>query len=537
MNNYKNKVWPIAAGSIFALTALVTVGLLMKVAGLNMLPVKYFVLAVLAVVFLLAIIFAFFFLLPWKKKAESAEAIEENKKKPVAKYVLRTIAMVLAIALVGADVVGIQMINKFEETMSNLSQDDDEVKVEEFVIGVYVRAEDKAQKLEDVKRHSFGYSLGYDRNNVRRALSVMQEELDRTLDLEEYSSITPMVDAVLAGEKGAFILSVEYMGILEEQEGYTDISSKVKCIHECVVTVETEIVEREEEDFDITKDPFVVYISGQDVTFRATYVRSDVNILAVVNPSTKQVLLINTPRDYYVPISVSDSGELDKLTHCGIYGIECSMDTLNDFYDIDIKHYAQINFTGFIRLIDAVGGISVYCEKDVSTDDGYTFVKGMNHLNGDQALRFVRERKLFEDGDNARGRHQMAVIKGLIAKMSSGSLLRNYNGVLDSMGRYFKTSLAQEDMSALVKMQLEDMAEWNVQSFAVDGTGKMKPTYSVPDANAYVMVPNENKVDHAKTLIQMVFDGKTIEKEDLVVPVVEPETENIEVVEDTEITE
>ena len=164
---------------------------------------------------------------------------------------------------------------------------------------------------------------------------------------------------------------------------------------------------------------------------------------------------------------------------------------MNDFYDIDIKHYAQINFTGFIRLIDAVGGISVYCEKDITTHDGYTFTKGTNHLNGDRALRFVRERKLFEDGDHARGRHQMAVIKGLIAKMSSGSLLKNYDDVLDSMGRYFRTSLKQEEMSALVKMQLEDMAEWNVQSFAVDGTGKMMPTYSVPDANAYVMFPSD----------------------------------------------
>ena len=537
MNNYKNKVWPIAAGSIFALAALATVGLMMKVAGLDMLPTKYFVLAILVVVFLLAFIYVGLFPLPWKKKVENVEnteATEATNKKPVANYVVRTIAMILAIALLCVDVIGIQMIYKFEETMSNLSQGDDGVKVEEFVIGVYVKTEDKAKNLEDAKRYSFGYSLGYDRNNVQKAISVMQEELDRTLDLEENTSIPAMVDAVLAGEKDAFILSASYMTVLEDQEGYADIASKVKCIHECVVTKETEIVEREEESFDITKDPFVVYISGQDVTFRATHVRSDVNILAVVNPSTKQIVLINTPRDYYVPISESASGELDKLTHCGIYGVECSIDTLNDFYDIDIKHYAQINFTGFIRLIDAVGGISVYCEQEISTDDGYTFVKGMNSLNGDKALRFVRERKLFQDGDHARGRHQMAVIKGLIAKMSSGSLLTNYDDVLDSMGRYFRTSLSKEDISALVKMQIGDLAEWNVQTFAVNGTGKMMITYSVPDVNAYVIVPNESTVNHAKSLIQMVFDGKVITKEDLVIPV-QPEAEDTESVEGTEI--
>ena len=518
MNNYKNKLWTIIAALVFVLTTIVTAGLLMKVAGLNMLPMKYLGLVILAVVFLLLIIFLFSFVFPIKKKdTENAEP----EKKSVAKYVLRTVAMLLAIALVVVDVVGIQMVNKFEETMSNLVEEEDEVKIEEFVIGVYVRVNDKAESLEDAKRYDFGYSLSYDRNNTRKAIGVMETELDRSLNLEEYNAIPAMVDAVLAEEKDAFILSAAYMTILEDQEGYTDISDKVKCIHECVVTTETEVVEREEENFDITKDPFIVFVSGHDVTFSATRANSDVNILAVVNPTTKQVLLVNTPRDYYVEISVSEDGALDKLTHCGIYGVECSMDTLNEFYDIDIRYYAQLNFTGFKRLIDAVGGISVYCEKDVVSAAGIAFQKGTNHLNGEEALAFVRERKQFGDGDNARGRHQMAVIKGLIAKMSSGSLLRNYDDVLDSMGRYFKCNVPQEDISALVKMQLGDMAEWNVQSYAVTGEGKNMTSYSLPDLKTYVMIPDEAMVEHAKTLIQMVYDGETIEKEDLKVPVAE----------------
>ena len=528
MNNFKNKVWPIIAGIIFAVTTIATGVLLVKLAGLNMLPTKYFVLVVLAVAFLLIIIFAFAFLLPWKKK----NATEE--KKPIAKYVLRTVALILACSLLAGDVVGIQMIQKFEETMAHHNdKEDEEVKIEEYVFGVYVPVEDKAETLEDAKRYDFVYSLGYDRNNTRKAISVIQEELDRTLNLEEYDSIPTMVDAVLNNEKDAFILSADYMTILEDQEAYSDIFSKVKCIYECVVTIETEIVQREEESFDITKDPFVVFLSGQDVTYSAKRAHSDVNILAVVNPTTKQVLLINTPRDYYVPISISESGELDKLTHCGIYGVECSIDTLTDFYDVDIKYYAQINFTGFEKLIDAIGGISVYCEKEITVPEGYTYVKGMNYLNGEEALRFVRERKLFGDGDHARGRHQMAVIKGIIEKMSSGSLLKNYDKVLNSMGKYFKWSLAQEEVSALVKMQLGDLAEWNVQSFAVNGTGKMMTSYSMPTLKAYVMIPNESAVNHAKTLIQMVYAGETIEKEDLTIPV-EPVVENTETVETTE---
>lgn len=513
MNNYKNNVWSIFAGIIFAFTTLATVGLLIKVAELNMLPWKYFGLAVFAVIFLLLIIFACAFLLPWKRKKEAPQ-------KNIGKYILRGVAILLAISLMIVDVVGIRMINKFEETMSNLVEGEEE-KIEEFVFGVYVLVNDKAETLEDAKRYDFGYCLGYDRNNTQKAINVLETELNRSLSLEEYQSVSDMVDAVLAGEKDAFILSTAYLDILKEQEDYADLLEKIKCIHEWAVTTQTEVVERNEESFDITKDPFIVYVSGHDTDYAASRANSDVNILGVVNPTTKQVLLVNTPRDCFVEISVSDEGEMDKLTHCGIYGVECSIDTLNEFYDVDIKYYAQLNFKGFVRLIDAVGGISVYCEKNVETPDGYTFKKGMNQFNGDQALRFVRERKMFGDGDHARGRHQMAVIKGLIQKMSSGSLLRNYDDVMDSMGKYFKCNVPQEELSALVKMQLSDLSEWNVQSYAVTGTGEKSTTYSLPNLKTYVMIPDEASVEHAKTLIQMVYDGEMIEEDDLKVPVEE----------------
>ena len=507
MNNHKSKVWPIIAGIIFVLAVLATAGLFIKVAGLNMLPMKYVGLAILAVVILFLIIFVCFFLVP-------------AKAKKVVKYVIRTMAVLLTLSLVMVDIVGIHMVNKFEETMDNLVDDEDqEVKVEEFVIGVYVLVDDKAETLDDVKRYDIGYSLSYDRNNTKKAIGLIENELDRDLELEEYRDIFEMVDDVLAKEKDAFILSTAYFDIMEGQEGYADILDKVKCVHECVVTSETQVAEREEKPFDITQDPFVIYVSGHDTNYIASRANSDVNILAVVNPATKQVLLVNTPRDFYVPISVSEDGALDKLTHCGAYGVECSMNTLSNFYDVDIKYYAQLNFVGFQRLVDALGGITVYSEKEFySTNEGIYFQKGANEVNGEQALAFVRERKQFGGGDRARGNHQMAVIKGMIEKMSSGSLLLKYNEILDCMGGYFRFNVAQEELAAVVKMQLNDMATWNVQSYAVTGIGESNTCYSMPNLKTYVMVPDEDTVTHAQTLINMVLDGETIEAEDLVVP-------------------
>lgn len=533
MNNHKSKVWTISAAIIFGLVALATAGLLVKVAGLNMLPMKYMGLAISVVVFLLLLILAFFFLLPIKKKVEEQATEEQPVKKPVAKYVLRSIAMILAIAMVVVDVVGIQMVNKFEETLANLREEEQQeekeseiVKIEEFVFGVFVLADDKAENLDDVKRYDLGYSLAYDRNNTKMAINVIENELDRKLKFEEFRDIFEMVDMTLSGEKDGFLLSTDYLDIIADQEGYEDIADKIRCVYECTVTIETDVAEKEEVPFDITKDTFIVYLSGHDTTFATKRANSDVNILAVVNPTTKQVLLINSPRDSYVEISVSPDGALDKLTHCGTYGVECSMETLGELYDIDVNYYAQLNFVGFTRLVDALGGITVYSEKEfVSTSEGILIPKGYSHLDGAAALEFVRERKQFSGGDRMRGQHQMAVIKGIIGQMSSGNLLRNYDDILDSMGKYFKWNFSQEDISALVKMQLGDMAEWNVQMYAINGTGDKKTSYSLPNLSTYVMIIDPATVDHAKTLIDMVYDGEIIEDEDLVLP---EKTENNE---------
>lgn len=507
MNMDKKKVWFIIAGILLAITVFVTAGFIVKVAGLNMLPMKYLGLVVFAVILLLAIICACFFL--W-----------QGKMKKIVKYVVRGIGVLLAVSLVCVDVVGIQMVNKFEETMSELTDDEEEpVKIEEFTFGVYVRAEDKAETLEDVKRYDFGYSLAYDRNHTKTAVNVVENDLDRNLNLEEHKDIFEMVNKVLNKELDAFILSVDYIDIIKAQEGYEDFDSKVKCVYEWIITSETQVAEMEEKTIDVTKDTFVLYISGNDTPRATTRANSDVNIMAVINPTTKQILLLNTPRDFYIPTSASPDRELDKLTHCGVYGVECSMETLSEYYDVDIKHYAQINFTGFVRLVDALGGITVYSEKEFyTTNEGYHFVQGANAVDGEHALAFVRERKQFSAGDHARGKHQMAVIKGMIQKMSSGSLLVNYNQILDSMGGYFRTNVSQEELSAIVKMQLDENPQWNIQTYAVSGVGENNTSFTLPRYSTYVMIPDENTVAHAKTLIQMVYAGETIEAEDLVTP-------------------
>ena len=227
--------------------------------------------------------------------------------------------------------------------------------------------------------------------------------------------------------------------------------------------------------------------------------------------------MINTPRDYYVPHPHSPYGTKDKLTHLGLYGAECSIEALETLYEADVNYYAQINFTGFEKLVDAIGGVTVYSDQAFSNKKGTLRVqKGENTFNGEEALAFARERYNVSGGDNSRGKNQMKLIAAIMKKVTSGTtIISNYSSILKSLSGMFTTNLSMEDVGRLVKMQLNDMATWNIQSYAVTGTGGYEKTYSIPGDSAYVMHPNEEAVEHARDLVKRVMDGEVLTAEDV----------------------
>ena len=286
----------------------------------------------------------------------------------------------------------------------------------------------------------------------------------------------------------------------------------------------------------ITKEPFVIYLSGVDNRGELTEnARSDVNILAAVNPETKRVALINTPRDYYVDLAGTDSK--DKLTHAGLYGVETSMATLGNLYGINVDHYIRINFTGFIRIIDALGGVDVYSDQAFTSvgSPGYydptTFVEGWNHLDGKSALAFARERHAFASGDIQRGINQMKVIDAMLNKIKSPALLMGFSKIMDAASDCFVTSFSQDQISALVRMQLSDFAEWDIESYTVTGTSATSTKcYSAKGQKLYVMKPDEASVNKAKEMIASVLGGEGSvastsqkpEKDDVFTPTTDP---------------
>ena len=276
----------------------------------------------------------------------------------------------------------------------------------------------------------------------------------------------------------------------------------------------TEAVAKEEESSQFVEEgsqeeenlgTFVVYFSGIDVWgWTDTKSRSDVNIIAAVNTNTRHIQLINTPRDYYVEMPISN-GAKDKLTHAGLYGVENSMGTLSMLYDIDIDYYLRVNFSGFEAIIDEMGGVDVYSEYDFTVDPIKHYTEGYNHLTGLEALAFVRERHAFSSGDNQRGRNQMALLNAMIQKVCSADFLANHDKIIEDLTDMYRTNIPDDVIAGLIFNQLLNNETWTVDSYAVTGTGGTETTYSTPDSAGYVMIPNDADVEQAKELLQSVL--------------------------------
>ncbi len=440
--------------------------------------------------------------------------IATSRKKAVA-----IVMSILSLLVTGAVAYGFLTITKLDKTLNNISTDS---RLEVVEMSVVVLKDNKAQTLTDISGYKVGY---YDQDAASEDMKTeLSANLTSDVDLTGYANPIFLADSLLKSDEEAIILNATYIDIISEIEGYEDFADKVRVLDTLHVETEAkydasdamptatnsdakaENIEEvtTEEPFKLSSgsDCFTVYISGIDTYGSVnTRSRSDVNILAVVNTNTGKIQLINTPRDYYVPLPISN-GSRDKLTHAGIYGIEVSEGTIGDLYGIQIDYYLRMNFTSFIKIIDELGGIDVNSDYDFTTKVGHYHInKGLNHLDGNQALGFARERYSFNAGDVQRGKNQMEVIKGIIAKLSSKEMLSNFDNLLAAISDSFQTDMPTDTMYSIVRYQLENNLTWSVDTYTVTGFDASDTTFSMPGAYAYVMVPNEDTVNEAKQLI------------------------------------
>ena len=265
----------------------------------------------------------------------------------------------------------------------------------------------------------------------------------------------------------------------------------------------------------LTYEPFNVMITGIDVSGTIDEKgRSDVNMLVTVNPNTSQILMTSIPRDYmiYMP---DKNYEMDKLTHTGNYGVDTTIQAEEDLLRTEINYYVKVNFTTVEKFIDAVGGVDVYSEYTFSPlNSGWTVYEGMNHMNGEQALAFARDRKSFEAGDNQRIKNQQAVVEAVIKKAtSSREMLLKYSNIVSSLKDYIKMSISSAEIKELIRMQISENPDWKIYKYSLRGEGDMLQTYSSQEY-LYVMTRDQKSVSKARELISGVLEGKELTKAD-----------------------
>lgn len=453
----------------------------------NIIPFKYMILVISLMVLW---IIALFFLLIFKTKRG------KNKKRKATGYVISGLLIILMALVFYYVNVTLGFFKGFG---------DNRYKEENYL--VLVLQDSSFQSLADLS------SIGYTSNelsNIDQALTKLNEET--TIENIKYDDTTEMFTDLINQEIDSVLIEESSMAIIYEEhkdyEGLFRIIDTIKIKTQIEITKET----------DVTNETFTVYISGIDSYGSiATVSRSDVNMVATINPKTKQVLLVSIPRDYYVQLR-GTTGYKDKLTHAGIYGIETSVGTLEDLLATDINYYFRVNFTSLEKIVDALGGIDVYSKYSFTSSKAsggtYYFSQGYNHMNGNQALAFSRERKNLPSsagGDRGRGENQQAVIDGIIRKAISPAIITSYSKILNSLKDSFQTNMTDNDIQKLIKMQLNDMASWNITSYSLNGYDGYEPVYSSPNSKPYVMIPYEDTVTEAQNLIDKVIAGELLE--------------------------
>lgn len=361
---------------------------------------------------------------------------------------------------------------------------------------VVVLKKSSVEGIDDIKDKDLGILEEVVDDSYNEALKGLKDNCDA--NYKNYRHILALANALLSQEVEAIFLNQAYISILDE--GIEDFSDKIRVLDTIKIEKKQEIIENNKGSID-NLESLNVYISGIDTYGEINTVsRSDVNIIATINLRSGELLLTNIPRDMYVNLAGKD-GLRDKLTHAGVYGINTSIQTIENFLDIDIDYYVRINFSSLIQLVDYLGGIDIYSDYDFEVA-GYHFNKGMNYnLTGRAALYFSRDRYSFSDGDRQRGRNQERVIAAIINKVTKSNDTSTYFKLISTLENSFQTNMDRNTMNKLINRQLENNYQWEISFSDINGYDSMNYTYSYPWQKLYVMEVDNDSLQEAKNKI------------------------------------
>ena len=423
--------------------------------------------------------------------------------------VSKIICVVITLVLIFGSCIGGYYISKTGSLLTNITN---VTKHAKNTVSVVVK------QSSDIKNKSQlnGLSVGTLRTIGTQGSSKALKELSKdgiVMNQSEYDSLSAMLEAFYNGEVDSIIINESSRSQILDVESYADFDNNTRVVYQTSYKVEN--TDKAYAVSDITSKPFNILISGSDT--RGGFDengRSDVIMVATVNPKTSTILLTSVPRDFYVTTACDAAdgcmqGALDKITHTGIHGTNTTKRTVEQLLGVEINYTFKVGFDTVTDLVDALGGVDVYVEPGyaVSTST-FSVHEGVNHLNGHDALEYARERYAYTEGDRQRTKNQQQVLMGIVNEATKPSVITKYASIMDAMANTFSTTMSNEEISDLIKHQINNNPKWKMEQYMVDGTGDTLMCAELGDA-ANVMVPDQSTVKIAKDKINAILAGKS----------------------------
>ena len=448
---------------------LLSAHILSRISLLNVISTKY--LLIITAIYLITLLISYSLMLSKKSKS-----------------LIRILIGILSVGGIICVSVGLNYLNIAENTVKSIIAKDHQIDT----YYVVVHKDSDYTKLTQLENKTIGI---YENNSVN--YDKVLKKINKTINIKEVKKDT-IIDVgkqLMNKEIDSLIISSTNIDVLNKD--INDFEDNIKKLETYEYKITTDKIDKE---VNVTNESFNVLISGIDKAGNiSTVSNSDVNMVATINPNTYEILLTVIPRDYYVQLH-GTTGRRDKLTHAGVYGINTSVKTIENILDIDINYYVRVNFTTLIKVVDSIGGVTVY--NDMAFKHKYYFKKGEIYLNGDQAINFSRERRIFASGDVQRGKNQQKVLTAIINKVTnSPSIITNYKEIMNTLSNSFETNMDEKSIYSLINLQTDKMPVWKISSINVTGFDSSNYTYSYPNQLLYVMEPNYDTVKYASNKI------------------------------------
>ena len=475
--------------------------LIFQIIKLNLLPAKLIVLVSLVMVILCLIILL---ILHFKAK----------------KFLPRILAGFVALCMCVGLAYGNYFIYKTDNTFDVVTSLADSKAITTSIVVLKSSSIKKESGLKDKK---IGTILDMDKKPTKRMLDDLNKD-NIKYTTKDYSNLDELMEAFYSGEVDAICLNEKYRDILHETQAYFTFQTDTRIVHQNIHYTKVEKNDNPSDPVnDISKDAFTVLVSGNDSygTLQDSNTRSDANLLLTVNPKTGTILMTSIPRDYYVELVCPDDeaelacpeGSYDKLTHSGLMGIKSTEKTIEKALGIKINYNVRINFSSVVNLVDALDGIDLDIKKGEEVDIFYVNSQpglsvGKHHVDGETALAFARERHAYLDGDNQRVRNQQKVFKAIFNRIVSPKMITNYGKFMDALAVAFDTNLSGDEISKFVKYELNNMPNWNIESYAIVAEPDYQFCYQ---SQSYASVVQQNDImnEVARKKIKAVLNGKS----------------------------